>query len=281
MKSSILILITCIFFLFGCATVQDKIDLDNRIFDLEQHRIKSDQDLKKIRENVEKFGENSESKDQNFAGQYASLRAEMKKLEEEIRTFDGKFEELEFAIGRIKSLKGEIQEPLNQLKEEDQKTADRVTAIEQYLGLNSSPKKALKPADEPSPSINEGKIGPEKALYEQAKRDFDKGDFESARKGFQSFVKLYPNSENADNAQFWIGETYYREAWYEKAILEYEEVKKRYAKGNKVPSALLKQGMSFQHLKEKANSRLILEELVKKFPESSEADLAEKILKTL
>lgn len=260
--------------------MQDKIALDNRIFDLEQHRIKSDQDLKKIRENVEKFGKNWESKDQNFTGQYASLRAEMKKLEEEIRTFDGKFEELEFAIGRIKASKGEIQEPLNQLKEEDQKIANRVTAIEQYLGLSSVPKKGLKPVNEPTP-MNERKIDSEKTLYEQAKRDFDKGDFESARKGFQQFVKLYPTSENADNAQFWIGETYYREAWYEKAILEYEEVKKKYAKGNKIPSALLKQGMSFQQLKEKANARVILEELVKKFPKSSEADIAEKILKTL
>jgi len=280
MKSGILILITCIFFLGGCATVQDFIALENRISDLEQHRVKSNQDLKKIRENVEKTGENWESKDQNHTGQYASLRAELKKLEEEIRTFNGKFEELEFAIGRIKASKAEIQEPLSRLKEEDQKTADRVTAVEQYLGLSSVPKKTVKQVKGPG-AVNEGRIDSEKTLYEQAKRDFDKGDFEFARKGFQKFLKLYPKSENADNAQFWIGETYYREAWYEKAILEYEEVKRRFPKGNKTPSALLKQGMSFQQLKEKANARLILEELVKKFPKSSEADIAEKILKTL
>ncbi|MFO7560528.1 MAG: tol-pal system protein YbgF [Desulfobacterales bacterium] len=280
MKNSMLTLIICLFFLGGCATVQDKIALENRIFDLEQHRIKSNQDLKKIRENVEKFGKNWESKDQNFTGQYASMRAEIKKLEDEIRTFDGKLEELEFAIGRIKASKGEIQEPLNRLKEEDQKIADRLSAVEQYLGLSSVPKKVETPVRDSIPT-NEGRIESEKALYDQAKRDFDKGDFESARKGFQNFIKLYSKSENADNAQFWIGETYYREAWFEKAILEYEEVKKRYPKGNKIPSALLKQGMSFQQLKEKANARLILEELVKKFPGSSEADIAEKILKTL
>jgi tol-pal system protein YbgF len=265
----------------GCATVQDFIALDNRISDLEQHRIKSDQEQKRIRENVEKFGENWQSKDQNFAGQYAGIRAELKKLEGDIQTLNGKIEELEFAIGRIKASRGEVQEPLNRLKEEYQKTADRIAAIEQYFGLSSVPKKVITPdAKEPEP-MNEDKIGSDKELYEQAKRNFDKGDFESARKGFQKFVKLYPKSENADNAQFWIGETYFREAWYEKAILEYEEVKKKYASGNKVPSALLKQGMSFQQLKEKANARLILEELIKKFPKSSEADIAEKILKTL
>jgi tol-pal system protein YbgF len=142
------------------------------------------------------------------------------------------------------------------------------------------------PPDDKEPDAGAPELGHEdtpnleKELYEQAKRDFDRGDFGSARKGFQKFVKLYPKSESADNAQFWIGETYFREAWYEKAILEYEEVKKRYAAGNKVPSALLKQGMSFQQLNEKANARLILEELVKKFPKSSEAEIAAKILKT-
>jgi len=255
--------------------VQDFIALDNRISDLELHRIKSDQEQKKI----------WESQGQSYTSQYAGTRAELKKLEEEIQTLNGRIEELEFVIGRIKASKGEIEDPLNRLKEEDQKAADRIAAIEQYLGLGSAPKKEIKPetiepdAKEPE-SMNENKNNFQKELYEQAKRDFDKGDFESARKGFQKFVKLYPKSESADNAQFWIGETYFREAWYEKAILEYEEVKKRYATGNKVPSALLKQGMAFQQLNEKANARLILEELVKKFPKSSEADIAEKILKT-
>ena len=37
-------------------------------------------------------------------------------------------------------------------------------------------------------------------------------------------LKRFPQSDQADNAQFWIGETYYRENWYEKAILEYQKV---------------------------------------------------------
>jgi len=85
----------------------------------------------------------------------------------------------------------------------------------------------------------------------------------------------------ADNAQFWIGEIYYNQKWYEKAILEYQKVIENYPNGNKVQSALLKQGFSFFNLGDKANARLIFTELIKKYPKSNEAEIAKKKLKGL
>ena len=99
--------------------------------------------------------------------------------------------------------------------------------------------------------------------------------------GFQDFIKRYPNSKNADNAQFWIGEIYYSEKWYEKAILEYQNVIEKYPTGNKVPAALLKQGLAFANIGDKPNAKLILEELRRKYPDSSEAKVAAEQLKTL
>jgi TolA-binding protein len=58
-------------------------------------------------------------------------------------------------------------------------------------------------------------------------------------------LKRFPKSDNADNAQFWIGEIYYRQKWYETAILEYQKVIENYPKGNKVQASLLKQGFAF------------------------------------
>ena len=49
---------------------------------------------------------------------------------------------------------------------------------------------------------------------------------------------------------------------------------KNIPKGNKVPAALLKQGLAFQSLGDSSNSRLILMELVKKYPDSTEAKVA-------
>ncbi|MBF0202691.1 MAG: tetratricopeptide repeat protein, partial [Desulfamplus sp.] len=75
--------------------------------------------------------------------------------------------------------------------------------------------------------------------------------------------------------------SYYREKWYEKAILEYQRVIEEYPRGNKVMAALLKQGYSFANLGEKGNARLILEELIRKYPQSQEAKSARDKLKAL
>jgi TolA-binding protein len=75
-----------------------------------------------------------------------------------------------------------------------------------------------------------------------------------------------------------VGETYYREKWYEKAILEYQKVVEKYPKGNKVPAALLKQGFAFSSIGDNSNGRLILESLIQKYPDSNEAKIAAKKL---
>ncbi len=114
-----------------------------------------------------------------------------------------------------------------------------------------------------------------------AKQAFDQGDSDAAREKFQELIQRFPKSEHADNAQFWIGEIYYREKWYEKAILEYQKVIENYPKGNKVPASLLKQGFAFFNLGDKSNARLILEELIKKYPKSTEAKIAKDKVKDL
>jgi TolA-binding protein len=49
-----------------------------------------------------------------------------------------------------------------------------------------------------------------------------------------------------------------------------------YPKGNKVPASLLKQGFAFLNLGDEVNARLILKELIKKYPKSNEAAIARK-----
>ena len=68
---------------------------------------------------------------------------------------------------------------------------------------------------------------------------------------------------------------------YEQAILSYQEVIKKYPKGNKVPNALLRQAMAFLEIKDKTSSRLLLKKIIKKYPRSSEAKIAKKKLATI
>jgi tol-pal system protein YbgF len=104
---------------------------------------------------------------------------------------------------------------------------------------------------------------------------------DAARRDFEKLLTRYPQSELANNAQFWIGESHYRERWFEKAILEYQTVIEKYPDGSKVAAAMLKQGFAFLQLGDEANARLVLGELQRKHPDSSEAKVAAKKLAEL
>ncbi len=79
----------------------------------------------------------------------------------------------------------------------------------------------------------------------------------------------------------WLGECHYALREFDQAIIEFDAVRRKYPQGDKVPAALLKQGYAFAELGEKVNARLILQELVEKYPQSSEAAKAKVKLKAL
>jgi tol-pal system protein YbgF len=118
-------------------------------------------------------------------------------------------------------------------------------------------------------------------LYKDAYETYQKGDYEGARRKFEAFLKQYPNTELSDNAQFWIGETYFGKKDYEKAILEYEKAIAKYPEGDKIPAALLKQGIAFLELGDKTNGRNLLKRVMERYPQSEQADTAKKKLETI
>ena len=118
-------------------------------------------------------------------------------------------------------------------------------------------------------------------LYKDAYESFQKGNLETARKKFETFLRQYPNTELSDNAQFWIGETYYLKKDYEKAILEYEKAISKYPEGDKIPAALFKQALGFLELGDKTNGKNLLKRVIERYPHSDQAEMAKKRLDTI
>jgi tol-pal system protein YbgF len=284
MKSLFLSTIVFLFILSGCATQNEMTSLDQRVSEMELRDSEASKNREAIKSQVEESTKIRESMDQELRKQSASLHALIEELREEIRVLNGKLEEIDYNLKQQKKavevVERRNEDSTNRLTEIAAKNEERIVRVEQYLNLEPSGKIA-KAAPEIAAGIpGKGQKEPsEQELYTLGKQAFDQGNADLARKRFQELIERYPKSENADNAQFWIGEIYYREKWYEKAILEYQKVIENYPKGNKVPSALLKQGLAFSNLGDKANARLILEELIKKYPNSNEAKIAGEKLK--
>ena len=99
-----------------------------------------------------------------------------------------------------------------------------------------------------------------------------RGDNGGAIQKLREFVRKSPKSEYADDAQYWIGEAYFANRDYNRAILEFNEVLLRYPKGDKVPAALLRQALAFAELGDKVDARLVLQKLVSEHGDTPEAE---------
>lgn len=276
MKTLVLILCFGLLGALGCALQQDIVILDDRVATLE---IQTQDMQKKLQGELTALGKSKESNDSNIRGQYARMNVNIESLQQEMRLISGRVEEIEYMLNR-KLTKYEEEGTLRkQSLDETQlslaKVEKRLIQIEQYLSLE---RKEVKPV--PQLPIPGGQTqSSDKQLYDTARQAFDNGQMDEARQTFIKLIASHPKSGYADNAQFWIGESYYRENWFERAILEYQTVVEKYPKGNKVPSAMHKQGMAFLKIGDKSNARIIFNELVQKFPETNEGKLAAKKLK--
>jgi len=237
---------------------------------------------------LEQFNQKVTQDDQTLRDQTASFYIQLEEFRTELQTLNGRIEEIEFLLPQRTETINEIDQKLirnmTRIDELIQQNSTRLQAIEKYLTAVQEAKKKAKPkVEQPKPKAETVKLDQlsETELYATAKRAFDNDDFETARQYFTTQLKKFPQSNRADNAQFWIGETYYREKWYEKAIIEYDNVINNFPKGNKVPAAFYKQALAFIHVDNKQLARVRLKELIEKYPDTPEAGLARKKLEEL
>jgi len=287
--------------LCGCALQDDVYTLDHRLSALERRNLdleKQNRELqqlnrdlleakKNISSRVEGLDQNRREDEMALRAQYAELAAQLDALRQESQMFTGRLEEMDYLVN--KKLKGyeenqqKNRERLDRLAADSAAMQKRIETIDQYLNLEGAGARKSSPPSKPPAKAPAAAAKPpsDQALYLEAKRAFDDGLLEASRKGFQQLIETYPKSQQADNAQFWIGETYYREKWYEKAILEYQKVIENYPSGNKIPAALLKQGLAFVKIGETNNARLVLKELIAKHPSTNEAAIAKQKLEAM
>jgi len=111
-------------------------------------------------------------------------------------------------------------------------------------------------------------------LYDQASQDLTQGRYGMALTGFRDFLSRYPSSELADNARYGVGECFFAQSKFDSAAVEYSRVATDYPDGDKVPAALYKLALSEDKLGKTDAAKKTFQDLIKRFPDSGEAQLA-------
>ncbi len=219
----------------------------------------------------------------------AETGAEMDSVRQELQRVSGGMEENRRLIKHVVERDSTERDSLNTRMAKLEK---KISKLYKYLNLETMPNThkptvtvPTKPSGvvtPPAPSaIQDKTVSSENELYEKTLAVYHEEKYKEAIAGFEAFLKTYPKSKLADNAQFWIGESYLSLKQYDQAIVAFQDVIEKYPNGNKVPNAMLKQALSFYEIKDTISSRAILKRIIKKYPNSSESKIAEAKLKTI
>jgi len=133
----------------------------------------------------------------------------------------------------------------------------------------------LPPAPAPPPLPSTAGLSPLR-LYETARADYFAGQWTSALNGFEAFLRAFPRSEQADDAQFHVGETHYAQNQWPQAIAAYNQVIQNYPGTNAVPDAYYKRGLAQERLGQADAARGSWEAVAKSFPDSDAGRLAKQ-----
>lgn len=118
-------------------------------------------------------------------------------------------------------------------------------------------------------------------MYETAFADYAAGQWSLAITGFAAFLRTFPMSEQADDAQFYVGETYFNQNLMPEAVIAYNRVVDNYAAVNSMSLAYYKRGLAQERLGQLDEARVSWEEVVSNYAESDAGRLAQQNLDRL
>ena len=206
------------------------------------------------------------------------LATELDQIESETQLLRGDVETMRFesqgAAERQQALYLDLDTRLQSLESNQSAAFEQARQAEQsrFAASNDSPAAAAPP---PRP------LGSDQDNYNAAFDMIQARRYPEAAAAFSGFLGSFPESPLADNAQYWLAETYYVQREFEQALPEFEKVIDEYPQSAKLADALLKIGYCNFELQRWSEARTALEQVSRQFPGTTAARLAVQRLERL
>jgi tol-pal system protein YbgF len=192
------------------------------------------------------------------------LSQQIQSLQTDVRTLRGEFEELQHNAGGVKDQQRGFYADLDR----------RIQALE-LGGL------AMAAAEGEAGGVLPVPTGSDRMNYQAAFDLLKSGQYEKATTAFQRFLATFPDSALVDNAQYWLGESYYVTRRYDEALKAFRTVVDKYPESRKLPDAWLKIGYTQYEMKAWKPARDALTRVQREYPDSSAAPEAAKRLERM
>lgn len=170
--------------------------------------------------------------------------------------------------GRTDTLEYQAEETAGRQRDLYQDLDQRIQSLEQRLQAGGQG--AFVPGQLPVPG------GSDRDNYQAAFELLKEQRYDEAAAAFKQFLSTYPDSQLADNAQYWLAESYYVTGQFEPALQQFQVVIDEHPQSTKVADALLKLGYCNYELKRWDAARDALQRVQREFPNTTAARLADQ-----
>jgi tol-pal system protein YbgF len=208
---------------------------------------------------------------------------QLQQMQEEIAQLRGMLEEQQNEIQRLK------RESLERYQDLDRRlsgaagaAATQNSPADGASSANGPSAPAAGQGQTPAPGGNEPADPEKEKLFYDAAFDLIKAkDFAKASQAFSAFLRKYPNSQYAGNAQYWLGEVNLAQGDLQGAGRAFARVSQAYPQHAKVPDSLFKLADVEMRLGNTDKAKGILQQIVTQYPGTSAAQLAQRDLQRL
>jgi tol-pal system protein YbgF len=229
---------------------------------------------------------------QNLLGQLSeALKAVNQRLDDQSKSNVKAFADQKLIIDTVSKDLAIVREKLDDTNTRVGSVAQEVDAMRQALQQFAAarPSTAADPGDAAVPGAAPGDaaagaspavaigVSPQR-LFDGAKADYAAGLWDLAINGFRDYIRTFPRSDMADDAQVLIGNAYLQDGKQDKAIDAYDVAIRTYPNGNAIPEAYYKKGVAHRSLKQVDQARQAFEYVIRTYPLSAEAGLARQRL---
>lgn len=203
------------------------------------------------------------------------LLQQLYQMQQEVSMLRGLLEEQEYKLKKLE------QDQLDRYEDLDRRLSNISSGASAPSGASGSENSVSLPPIEPTPSNGEQAVADparEKLLYEAAFDQVKARNFEKAEMAFSAFLRRYPQSDYAGNAQYWLGEVYLVQGNLDAAGKAFAKVLSQYSQHRKGPDALYKLAEVEQRLGNAQKATELYQEVLKNHPDAAAAQLARRAL---
>jgi tol-pal system protein YbgF len=249
--------------------------LKQKVLQLDEKMEKNAEDIQFIRQQMEDIIKLMRL----FQSEQASAREDQKRIPAQLQILLEKLESVNTQLSRFSEDLLEIKRSARLPEQAEEKKPGETEAagpVQEKAEAQTNDKPGeteAQPSITPNLSPNE--------IYNMARSDYLKGNYELAIEGFAIYKSNFPESPLADDAIYWMGECYFSQKKYEEAIEQFNELILNYPGGDKIPAGYLKKGISLMEQGKKLEALAVFKLLIIKFPLEEETKIAQQKIREL